>query len=231
MKHLSIRLKITLWFTAFLVFVVALTYAGILSVSNQVIQKTIRDSLIETVEHNVDEIEYYRSIDDVDLANDVDHFIAYAGGYLEVDDDFLDAVNQVYTALYSSDQTLLYGENPIAGESFARGLADSRIQKITVGGTGYYIFDRALDRAGLEGLWLRGVVSEAQGKAEMSAISRLSLILLPTLVLIAAVGGYLLAKRMLRPVQQISDAAAQIGERGDLKKRIELGDGAVGPNG
>ena len=57
MKHLSIRLKITLWFTAFLVFVVALTYAGILSVSNQVIQKTIRDSLIETVEHNVDEIE------------------------------------------------------------------------------------------------------------------------------------------------------------------------------
>ncbi len=225
MKHLSIRLKITLWFTAFLVFVVALTYAGILSVSNQVIQKTIRDSLIETVEHNVDEIEYYRSIDDVDLANDVDHFIAYAGGYLEVDDDFLDAVNQVYTALYSSDQTLLYGENPIAGESFARGLADSRIQKITVGGTGYYIFDRALDRAGLEGLWLRGVVSEAQGKAEMSAISRLSLILLPTLVLIAAVGGYLLAKRMLRPVQQISDAAAQIGERGDLKKRIELGEG------
>ena len=126
MKHLSIRLKITLWFTAFLVFVVALTYAGILSVSNQVIQKTIRDSLIETVEHNVDEIEYYRSIDDVDLANDVDHFIAYAGGYLEVDDDFLDAVNQVYTALYSSDQTLLSGENPIAGESFARGLADSR---------------------------------------------------------------------------------------------------------
>lgn len=119
MKRLPIRLKITLWFTASLLFVVAVTYVVILSVSDQVIQKTIRDSLIETVEHNVDEIEYYHSIDDVDLTNDVDHFIAYGDGFLEVDDDFLDAVNQVYTSLYGSDQTLLYGENPIAGESLA----------------------------------------------------------------------------------------------------------------
>lgn len=74
MKRLPIRLKITLWFTASLLFVVAVTYVVILSVSDQVIQKTIRDSLIETVEHNVDEIEYYHSIDDVDLTNDVDHF-------------------------------------------------------------------------------------------------------------------------------------------------------------
>lgn len=225
MKRLPIRLKITLWFTASLLFVVAVTYVVILSVSDQVIQKTIRDSLIETVEHNVDEIEYYHSIDDVDLTNDVDHFIAYGDGFLEVDDDFLDAVNQVYTSLYGSDQTLLYGENPIAGESLACGFADSRIQKITVGGTVYYIFDRALAQDGLEGLWLRGVVSEMQGKQEMSTISRLSLILLPALVCIAAVGGYLIAKRMLRPIQRISDAAAEIGESGDLKKRIELGEG------
>ena len=71
MKRLPNRRKITLWFTASLLFVVAVTYVVILSVSDQVIQKTIRDSLIETVEHNVDEIEYY-----VDLTNDVDHFIA-----------------------------------------------------------------------------------------------------------------------------------------------------------
>ncbi|MCD8241154.1 MAG: hypothetical protein LUD73_01790 [Lachnospiraceae bacterium] len=54
MKRLSIRAKITLWFSAVLIVVVALTYFVILSASRQIIQKTIRDELIQTVENNVD---------------------------------------------------------------------------------------------------------------------------------------------------------------------------------
>ena len=49
-------MKITLWFAGALVLMVALTYGVLLSVSHQVIQKTVRDGLIETVENNVDEI-------------------------------------------------------------------------------------------------------------------------------------------------------------------------------
>ena len=93
MKRLSIRFKITFWFTMALILVMLLTYFITFSVSNRIIQKTIRDSLIETVEHNVDEIEFYHSIEEMDLSGDVDHFLEYGNGYLEVDDDFLDAVN------------------------------------------------------------------------------------------------------------------------------------------
>ena len=75
MKHLSIRFRITFWFTAALIVVVLFTYFVVFSVSNQIIQKTIRDNLIETVENNVDEVEFYSNIDDVDLNNDVDHFV------------------------------------------------------------------------------------------------------------------------------------------------------------
>lgn len=94
MKRLSIRFKITFWFTMALILVMLLTYFITFSVSNRIIQKTIRDSLIETVEHNVDEIEFYHSIEEMDLSGDVDHFLEYGNGYLEVDDDFLDAVQQ-----------------------------------------------------------------------------------------------------------------------------------------
>lgn len=114
MKNMSIRLKITLWFAAALILVVSITYLVVLTVSNQVIQKTVRDSLIETVTHNVDEIEFYKSMADVTPGSDVDHFIVYRGGFLEIDDDFLDEVNSVYTGLYEEDGTLLYGENPIS---------------------------------------------------------------------------------------------------------------------
>ncbi|MCC8059236.1 MAG: HAMP domain-containing histidine kinase [Clostridiales bacterium] len=225
MRRLSIRAKITLWFSAALIIVVALTYFVILSVSRQIIQKTIRDGLIEIVEGNIDEVEYYDSIDEIYADNDVDYYTRYNDGYIEIDDDFLNAVNQIYTSLSQSDGTLLFGENPIAKETAGLTFADSEVQRVRIDGTLYYVFDRRLDADGLEGLWLRGVVAETQGEAELSNISRTSLILLPSLVLVAVIGGFLIAGRMLWPIRQIADTAAQIREGNDLRKRIDLGEG------
>lgn len=226
MRKLSIRFKITSWFSAALILVVALTYLVVLSVSNQVIQKTIRDNLISTVKNNVDEVEFYPSIEAASLTGDVDFFLPYREGFLEVDDDFLDEVNQIYTTLYSSDGTFLYGENPIAEETTRLKFTDSQIQTLTVKGTLYYVFDSKLTAEGLDGLWMRGVVSENQGAVQTASITRTSLILLPAFVFIAILGGYLIAGRVLRPMKKISEAAGSIREGGDLKKRIELGKGS-----
>ena len=225
MKKWSIRMKITLWFAGALVLMVALTYGVLLSVSHQVIQKTVRDGLIETVENNVDEIEFYETLDEMNLAGDVDQFMAWKDGYLEVDDDFLDQVNGIYTALYDSSQSLLYGENPIAMESLEIPLENAVIRKLKVEGVLYYIFDRELEGEGLGGLWLRGVVSEEQTRAEMSSITRLSLVLMPVLLILAVIGGYIIAGRMLWPVRKISETAEEICNGNDLKKRIDVGEG------
>jgi signal transduction histidine kinase len=224
-KHLSIRWKITLWFSIALIVVVSMTYGIVLAVSEQVIQKTIRDNLIETVEHNYDEIEFYTDIDDVDLKNDVDHFVRYGDGYLEVDDDFLDQVNEVYTALYQEDGTLIYGENPVARDTAERDFQNAVVQKQRINGTLYYIFDRELSDQEIPGLWLRGVVAETQGAAQLQNISKLSLIVLPLVVLLAVVGGFVIASRALRPIRQIEQAANRISHGGDLKQRIDIGKG------
>lgn len=224
-NSLSISVKITLWFAAALIVVVALTYFVILAVSNQVIQKTIRDRLVDAVENNVDEVEFYQSVEDVDFESDVDHFIRYKNGFLEIDDDFLDEVNEIYTALYSADGALLYGENPIAMETSSFPFENAKIQKLSVGKVTYYLFDRELDDDELDGLWLRGVVSERQGEAQMERISSVSLFILPLLLLLAVGGGYVIARRMLRPIHNISVTAAQITKGDDLKKRIEIGEG------
>lgn len=226
MKKYSIRLKITLWFAGALILMIALTYVVLLSASRQVIQKTVRDGLIQTVEDNVDEIEYYDSLEELNLSDDMDQFMEWQEGYLEVDDDFLDQVNGIYTGLYDSDCRLIYGENPITAECNALPLENALIRTVKADGLLYYLFDRQLEADGLEGLWLRGVVSEEQTKAEMTMITRLSLILMPLLLLLAVAGGYMIAGRMLRPIQKISDMAAEIGNGDDLKKRIEIGQGA-----
>lgn len=224
MKSLPIRVKITLWFTVILVFIVSCTYAIVFSVNRQLVQKTIRDELIRTVEDNVDEVEYYRNIGKVD-PQEVDFYMAFGGGYLEIDDDFLDKVNEVYTSLYNENETLLYGENPISRQTADMAFADAAVQNLSVNNTLYYVFDRKLTLEGVEGLWLRGVVSENQGVTQMAAITRLLLLFLPLFVVSSVLGGYLFARRMLRPIQEISESAARIGDSGDLKMRIEIGEG------
>ena len=221
MEKLSIRAKITLWFAAALVLVVGLTYGIVFAAGRQVLQKSIRDNLVETVSRNVVEVEYHARIEDEDLQDTPNHFVRYGGGFLEVDDAFLDEVNQVYTALYQASGGLLYGENPIAWATAGLEFADGQLQTVSVDGVKYYVYDAKPVQEGMEDLWLRGVTSEVQGQVQLTNISRLSLVVLPLLVLAAVVGGYLIARRMLRPIQQLSESAAQIHRGGDLKLRID----------
>lgn len=226
MKRLSIRAKITLWFSAALIIIMGLTFFVVLFIGNQIIQKTIRDNLIEAVEHNVDEVEYYRSLEEIKQISGADHFEQWGDGYLEIDDDFLDEVNDVYTSLCMSDGTLVYGENPIARYTEETAFADTEVQRKRIDGTLYYIFDKRLIQDGLDGLWLRGIVSEAQGAVQMTGIVRTSLILMPMIAVLAIIGGYLIARRMLKPIQDISECASEIRQGTDLNKRIEIGSGS-----
>lgn len=221
---LSIRARITLWFTGALVIVIIFTFLVVIFAGNQILQKTIRDSLIETVENNVDEIEYYSSAEEMEF-NETDSYLSYVDGYLEIDDDFLDAVNEVYTAIYNESGEFIYGENPISSDTDSLEFKDLQVQTMKVDGTKYYIFDRSLEGEGLEGLWLRGVVSESQGNTQLEDITKISAFVLPLLAAIACIGGYMIAGRMLRPVKKISDTAKEIGRNNDLKKRIDIEEG------
>lgn len=225
MKKLSVKAKITLWFGIMFVIVLFLTSSVLLYVSNGVIQKTIKDNLIETVENNVDEIEFYADLESVVRPNSYDHYISYNGGYLEVDDDYLDRVNEVYTSCCSSDGKLLYGENPISAYTAELTFSDSAVRRVKAGDTDYYVFDRKLDKDELDNLWLRGVVSTEQSSAQMLSIARLTLMIMPIIVIFAILVGYLLAKRALAPVKKISDTISDIEQSDDLKKRINIEDG------
>ena len=226
MKQLSIRAKITLWFSIILIFIVGLTFLCIFSIGGSVLQKNLRSQLIETIEDNVDEIEYYDDFEEISLSGE-DHYIEYGWGFLEIDDDFLDEVNGIYTSLYDASGMLLYGENPIAADTMGQQFVDGNVQTVRASSTGerYYIYDRMLTGEGVSGLWLRGVVSEREGEAQISAVVKWSLLLLPLLLLLSVGGGYWIAGRSLRPLQQIQQAALAIEQGSDLKKRIALGPG------
>lgn len=223
MKQLNLRIKLTLWFLVVMIIIIVLTFLTVFKISESIIQKSIRDNLIETVENNLDEIEYFEYMPSLDGGND--QYIRFKDGYLEIDDDFLDSVNGVLTALYNSDSALLYGETPVYTEISDTPYINYEIQTVSVSKTKYYIFDRALDGDELDGLWLRGVVSENQGEQQLSSVIAISLVVMPVILIISIIGGYITSGRALKPIDKISDLASHISHGNDLKKRIELENG------
>lgn len=219
MKRAKLQWKLTCWFSASLLLMALLTFVIVFFVSHSVLQKNLKDELIHTVEDNLDEVEFYRSVSQMHIDGDTDQYIHYGVGYLEIDDDFLDQVNGICTGLYRENGELLYGENPIT-EVEIPAFADGVCHTVRQGGEVYYLFDRQLEQSPIRELWLRGVVAESQGDAPLRRIVRICLWCLGAMVLFAIGGGVAITRRALRPIRDLSQAAAQISGGDDLKKRI-----------
>ncbi len=95
--------------------------------------------------------------------------------------------------------------------------SDLQIQTKNVNGVTWYIYDRKLVGNGLDGLWLRGVVSAQQGDTHFASIINFSLIFIPIFLILAILGGYFIARRSLAPIRKIATTASQIGQGRDLK--------------
>lgn len=219
-KARSLQRRLTLWFSVALILMALIAFVTVFIVSHSVLQKLLRDELIHTVEDNLDEVEFYRSVAQMDLDGDTDHFIRYGVGFLEIDDDYLDQVNGIFTALYHENGELLYGENPISELSLP--LENGVCRTVRSGGEMYYVFDRQLEQSPIRDLWLRGIVAESQGDAPLRSIVHICLWTLGAFALIAITGGVWMARRALRPIREMSVTAAQISGGDDLKKRMPV---------
>ena len=76
-----------------------------------------------------------------------------------------------------------------------------------------------------EGIWVVGILPEEGMDNLLGTVFRLSCLLVPCLILLAALGGWLLAGASLRPLRKITESAREITDGADLSRRIELGKG------
>ncbi len=222
MKKLSIQMKIMLWFSTVFLIIIALISILTFAIADLVLDENVKERLIKVVTTNVEEIEFSNLRDQGEIEQG-DQFLKYKDGWLEIDDDFCDFFEGICTALYNEDGSLLYGEAPIK-ISAAAPLSYTTIGSLKYNGEKYYIFDKALTGE-FEGLWLRGVVSNNETINVLYNVVRLSFWLLPVLAILSILGGYVITRRSFLPVQQIADAAEEIGKSGDLSKRLDIGPG------
>ena len=103
-------------------------------------------------------------------------------------------------------------------EPFENGLT----RVVEVAGDLYYVLDFWIPMGWENGVWIRGILEVPRSSAALTNLLRAAMITLPIFILLAAVGGYLIARRAFRPLEQITSTAAAISEASDLSARVEI---------
>lgn len=217
MKNLSIRAKITIWFSILIILITGMMFSLMLLISQSVLYTDVKETLVSTVQSNSQEIEYCSDIADTEQEIG-DHYLRYNNQWLEIDDDFLNRNQGVITALYDDKGNLLYGENPTGTLT----TDDDNVRHIKYDSQKYYVYNLHLSGPNLQGLILLGQVNENANKTVLTRIVNLSLFVLPLLAILAIVGGYFLAGRFLAPIRKINSSVESIADGNDLSRRIEL---------
>lgn len=202
MRRLSIKSKVTLWFAVILLLIAALMLSFMLIISDSVVAGDTQDKLSHAVRNNLAAV----TLEDGKLR--IDESIRYYSG-------------GVYTLVYSEEGALIAGQVPLgyaAEDTFENG----RTRSIGEGDDTFVIFDLWRPLGWDNGVWLRGVMPVSGSVAVVRNILVISLITLPFLVVLAVVGGYLVARRAFEPIDKIVAAANEIGSGQDLTQRIGL---------
>lgn len=120
----------------------------------------------------------------------------------------------VFIQIFSSDGTLLFGRNE---SEFPSDFAVGRFRESGE----WVIFEQGFE----DGLIIRSLMRSYIAAGFINSVSVSALVFLPVIVILAAVGGYIITRRSFKPADQAISAAIDISSSNDLSKRINLGDG------
>ncbi len=200
MRFITIKTRVTIYFTLMMVLVVALVLIFMLIVGNRVLTNNAEATLLDVVHDNIDDVEY-------------------KNGYLDLDELSLYRHN-VYILVYDEAKELIGGaglRHFEGDEEFLNG----QTRDVVIDREKYLVYDLYVQNPG-GNVWLRGITSTDNSFSAVRVIVILSLVLFPVLVLLTAVVGWLIARRAFLPVRQITDTVDAISDGSDLTARIGL---------
>lgn len=200
-KRLSIKTRVTLWYTTLLAVLVGLVAAAVLVMSDSMEEMQAKKILENAVNYAADLMVY----DGTDVT------------FLEPVDTYEDGI---YLLFYDENYQFLDGSWP---RKFPNGIdaANRAFQAVGQGNTTYYVYDHLLEFAS-GGVWIRGIYEAIGTQFILDSVVRVILIALPALVVLAALGGWLITRNAFRVVDELRQQADSISGGQDLSRRIPV---------
>lgn len=198
-KGLSIKARVTLWYTFFMILVFGITAVYLVSSSQRMSGRQMRERLVDTVTDAVSQVRFR---------------------YGELDAEELDFYkNGVSVFLYDTQGRLL-APKVTRGIQVDSMLEDQTIKTASSGRERWMIYD-VYSEGEDAGFWVRGMISMTEYGQALGNLPILFGSALPLLAVLAALGGFRITRRAFRPVTQMAETARAIGTGSDLSQRIE----------
>ncbi len=203
MKRISIKTKITIWYLFLMLLMAVLLLGFLFTIRDSVSSQTSMEQLEQALRENIEEI----SLD--------------ADGNPTIGDGFSFYENGVYSLVYSQSEALLAGQVPVAftaSEPFENGL----IRLVTAGDTVFFVMDFRVPLSWETSVWIRGILEVSKNIQVLRNLMAGALVVMPLVIFISGLGGYIIIKRAFRPMERIISTAEEINEASDLSLRVEV---------
>ncbi len=202
MKNWSIKTRVSLFYSAFLLGIAALMIIFLFLTTDSAVQNVTEERLQQAV-------------------REVANGISYFDDRIEIDPDFDFYAQGATILLYGPQGTSLAGTAPTGFPSQVP-LVSGTYQTVQNGNDHWMVYDLLVSHPDATSLWIRGIYLTDNTVAAIRLMHRVALIALPSLFLAAVVGGWLVTKKAFAPVDRIRQAAAEISAGNDLTRRIQL---------
>ena len=203
MKHLSVKVSITIWYLLLMTLMAGLLLGFLLLISGTVSTQTSMEQLSQTLRGNLSQI-------------------SMADGSLQLGEDFHFYNDGVYSLVYSQSEALLAGQVPVSFSAAAEPFQNGLTRPVPVEDDRYYVLDFWVPLGWDSGVWLRGILEAPENPQILTNLLYLAMIALPLFILLAGLGGYWIARQAFRPLDQITATAAAINEASDLSARVAV---------
>lgn len=212
MRRISITKRLTIWYTIFMLLITGCFMGVLIYIGNVRASEAAKAVLMDSVADASEEVEGY-------------------GEDFVVDDKLSFYEDGVYISIYDGDGDLVEGRRPGELSHMLPELKDKEVIKLQdEAGEIWYVYDSMFQVNG-QSVWVRGMVKDFAEQSTFSFVLKLAAIAFPVLVIIAALGGYIITRRAFRPVRDIIRTVEDIREDGDLSRRVALGHGEMSEKG
>lgn len=198
---MSAKLRLALWVTFMVLLVSVMVLVFVLVINRHSLPEDPAAYLVDVVIDNANDVEYDRG------KFEWNEMSVYKRG--------------VYCSFYNTNGDLLLSADKedmdFSGEPFIA----NKIRTVRSGDKEFYLYDYYVDME-VSGLWIRGVVLTDSHQGISDIILRLTVIILPLILIVTFLGALWISSRTFKPIEKIVATANSINDADDLTDRIAL---------
>ncbi|MBR2540057.1 MAG: HAMP domain-containing histidine kinase [Mogibacterium sp.] len=198
---MSAKLRLALWVTFMVLIVSVMTLVFVLVMNRHSLPEDPASYLVDVVIDNANDVEFDRG------TFEWDDLSVYKRG--------------VYCSFYNTNGDLLLSADKEDMDFSSEPFKPNTIRTVRSGDKEFYLYDMYVDME-VSGLWIRGAVLTDSHIGIMDAIRRLTIILLPIILVLTFLGALWISSRTFKPIETIVSTANSINDADDLTDRINL---------